>query len=415
MVSALWSRLKQPAAWYIGVSLLVSFVGFVRAFLFMHTLGLAELGVLVVAQTIGQGVGLLQGGLLSGGYRMFAAVDRAEREKLNNLLFSFFAVLLALLALLWALLAASGAALLPPALLLASIALGMATLVATWMTNTLLGSQRTGELNRINLIAVVGAVALLPVAYYGGLWGALLALLAQPLVLVAVCLLRQRDLRPTGWLFDRASLRRVFGFGFIPFLATMFVLLNYQIERWAIGSLLGAAELGQFYLVFLYASLFALVPGAILSIFFPRAIRAYQDGAMDEVRAILRNHVLLVLAYLAAVVALTLLALRPVVALVFPAHAGNVDYVLLFLPGLVALVLCDPLALLLNAALRLRVMFWAGLGSVLLLCGLIGAAAGAGMFALGAMALIKSIVNVAVLLLYAAYVWRHWRRMLAPR
>lgn len=414
MAGALRSRLKHPAALYVGVSLLVSFVGFVRAFLFMHTLGLVELGILVVAQTIGQGVVMLQGGLLNGGYRMFAADARPDQVQVNNLLFSFFALLLALLLLVWAAIAGSALALPVSAeMLLASIVLGLATLVANWMTNTLLGSQRTAELNRINLMALIAAVALLPVAYCYGLWGALLALLAQPLVFVAVCLLRQRDLRPTAWLFDRALIRRVLGFGFIPFVAGLFVLLNYQIERWAIGSMLGAADLGRFYLVFLYASLFALVPGAVLNILFPQAIRCYQAGDMSAFRAILRKHVLLLIAYLVTVVLLTLLALRPMVALVFPEHSTNVDYVLLFLPGLVALVLCDPLTLLFNAAVRLRIMFWAGLASVALFCGMILAALSYGQFGLGAMALIKSAVNVAVLLMYAAYVWLH-RRMLAP-
>ncbi|MES3025490.1 MAG: hypothetical protein V4857_28265 [Pseudomonadota bacterium] len=415
-MAALWSRLRQPSTLYIVVSLLVSFVGFARAFLFMKSLGLVELGVLVFVQAIAQGVVMLQFGLINGGYRIYATDAERDQVKINNLLFSFFGCLLGALVLLWAGVAASGIAFeVSDPMLLAGALLGIAMLASNWLTNTLLGSKLIAELNSINLLAVAIGVAVLPVAYFWGLWGALGATAAQPLVFVLLCLWRNKQLRPTRWAYDRALLGRVIGFGFIPFVAGIFVLLNYQIERWAIAGMLGAEALGRFYLVFLYASLFALVPGAVSSIFFPDAIRAFQSGRMDEFRRIIRKHLVMLLAYLVPVLLLTVFALPPLVALVFPIHRENVGFVFLFLPGLVALVLCDPLTQVLNSALRLQVILWTGLASIVMFGGLILGAHRLGMFSLGAMASIKSAVNIAVFLIFLAYLARHRRAILFAR
>ncbi|MES2016807.1 MAG: hypothetical protein V4484_09940 [Pseudomonadota bacterium] len=415
MTAQWWRKLNTPAAWYVVVSLLVSFVGFVRAFLFMHSLGLVELGILVFVQTIAQAVVLMQGGLINGGYRIYAGNRDQEQQQINNLLFSCFAILSGTVLLAWTICAVSGVVFqMSFALLLGALILGLATLLANWLTNTLLGSQRIAEINRINLWSVLVSVALLPLAYLGGLWGATLALAAQPIVFVSVCLLRHRPLRPQRWELQLPLIRRVLSFGFIPFLASIFVLLNYQIERWAIAGLLGAADLGRFYLVFLYATLFVLVPGSIMSIFYPKALRAHQDAQGTLFKAIVRRHALLILAYAALVAGVTLLALRPMVALLFPEHEPNVRYVMLFLPGLVALVLCDPLTLVLNVALRLRVLLWAGLSSVVLLSALIAAATMLGLFDLRAMAVIKSLVAASTFTIYATYVLRHRKELMRP-
>jgi O-antigen/teichoic acid export membrane protein len=413
MRGVIWNRVKNPATFYVLVSLLVSFVGFVRAFLFMRSLGLVELGVLVFVQTIGQGIVMLQFGLINGGYRMFAGGDQGDQRQVNDFLFSVFGVLLLSLFLAWSLLAASGKVLsLSGPLLLAALLLGFVTLVANWLTNTLLGSRRIREINNINVLTMVTSVILLPVAYYGGLWGAVLGVTAQPLMFVLISLWRLPGLRPTGWLWDMALARRMLAVGFIPFVAGVFVLLNYQIERWSIASLLGKADLGRFYLVFLYATLFALVPGSVMSIFYPNALRAYQAGDLAGFRAIVRRHVLVVGGYALLVVAFSVIALPLMVALLFPAHTENVAYVYLFLPGLVALVLCDPATLIMNVTLRLRVMLWAGLCSVAILSGLIIAATMSGVFGLREMALIKSLVTICSFGIYWMYVARHRQALL---
>ena len=61
-------------------------------------------------------------------------------------------------------------------------------------------------------------------------------------------------------------------------------MLYLQAERWSINGVLGVEALGSFYLVFLYVSLFQLVPNSVNSIFFPKGVKSYAEKRYDEFR-----------------------------------------------------------------------------------------------------------------------------------
>lgn len=116
----------------------------------------------------------------------------------------------------------------------------------------------------------------LPLAFMIGFWGGMLVIMIQPLVFVSMAVLRNKELLPTGFYFNLKYVKYILSFGFIPFLGGIFSSIYLQVERWSITEVLGVEALGGFYLVFLYVSLFLLIPNSINAIFFRRVSRLIQ-------------------------------------------------------------------------------------------------------------------------------------------
>ena len=358
--------LTRPTTLYVIVNIAVSFVGFLRSFAFMRWLGLEDLGLISLAQTVMQFIGLFQIGLINGGYRMFSLNKVREQERVNNLLFTSFGIFLVVFLLAWGVIAASGnKIIMDNDLLLVAIIGGILTLTNNWLNNTLVGKQKLGEINIINVIAICASVLSLTLVYFIGFWGAIISIVIHPLCFLTITLIRNKDLRPTGFLIDKALIKEILGYGFIPFLSGIFVMLNLQMERWSIAGFLGNEALGRFYLVFLFNTLFMLIPTSVQSIFFPKAVRSYDEGNMIEFRGVIKRLSVVTIIYDVAIIIATILLLKPVVSIVFPLHADNVIYVYLFLPGLLAWSLESVTGLVLNSSLRLKIMLYAGLSGFL--------------------------------------------------
>ena len=83
------------------MNIFVSSVGFIRSFLFMRWLDNNELGIISLVQTVMLFLSLFQIGLVNGGYRIFA-LDKAEQQlDINNVLFSYFALLTGVVLTAW--------------------------------------------------------------------------------------------------------------------------------------------------------------------------------------------------------------------------------------------------------------------------------------------------------------------------
>lgn len=365
-----------------------------------------ELGLISLMQTVILFLGLLQFGLINGGYRIFALDKKQQQEDINNLLFSYLAILSGVLLGAWMLFYVLDFSLvMSNVLLLLSIICGVFTLLMTWLTNTLIGKQLIVEINKINLFTALVSLLVLPLAFVWDIKGAIIVQFTQPFVFVAVTLFRNPELRPTRWLFDLRLIRYILHFGFIPFCAGIFVIVNLQIERWSIVKILGTEALGEFYLVFLYATLFVLIPVSLLNIFFPPVIRAYEQADFVRFNSLMKQYIALLAVYLAAVVLFTIFLLAFFIEWIFPTHIANVIYVYYFLPGLIALVLCDPFSLILNATVRLHPMLIGGIISIVINIVLVLVFNHYRDFTLINMSVIKSIINIIVLVYYGMYVF----------
>lgn len=406
--------LTRPTTLYVVVNLVVSFVGFLRSFAFMRWLGLEELGLISLALTVIQFIGLFQLGFINGGYRMFSLNKVKEQERVNNLLFTAFGIFLFLFLIAWGIIVGTRhKILMDNDLLLVAILVGILTLVNTWLNNTLIGKQKLGEINFINLIAISASVLSLLLVYFIGFWGAIISLTVHPLCYVALTLKRNKDLRPTSFLIDKALINEILSYGFIPFLAGVFIMINLQIERWSIAGFLGNEALGRFYLVFLFNTLFMLIPTSVQSIFFPQAVRTYDEGNIVEFKNVIKKLSLVTVAYDAAIVLATLFLFKSFVTLVFPLHVDNVIYVYFFIPGLLASSFDSVTGLVLNASLRLKVLLWAGCAGLLINATGVFILKTNGLLSLEAMACLKSLVLIVTFVISLIFLVFNWKKIVS--
>ena len=405
-------KAKSPTSSYIIVNIIVSSVGFLRSFIFMRWLGLEELGLISLAQTVMQFISLFQIGLINGGYRLFSLNKVDDQRKINNLLFSFFFMLLGVFLFAWLVIVMTGhQVIMSNDLLLVSILCGVLMLSSNWLNNTLIGKQKFAEINKINLSSIVFSVACLLSVTIIGFWGAVLAIVIQPFVFVFLTLLRNMDLRPDAFYFDMKLVKYILSFGFIPFIAGIFTMLNLQIERWSIAGVLGEEALGRFYLVFLYQSLFLLVPTSIQSVFFPRAVRTFGEGDMTTFKSIIKKQTFSMVAYDVFILVITALFFEPTIKLLFPLHIENTIYVYYFIPGLLAMSFVEVTGLILMASVRLRPILIGGITNLTVNIAVVGILIYLNEMSLIKMAELKSLLLIIPFAIQLGYLLFNWKTL----
>lgn len=409
------AKVDKANYYYIIVNICLSAFSFLRSFVFMRTLDLTELGVISLIQTIFMFIGLLQCGLLNGGYRIISLGKAEEIEKTNNTIFSYISILTPI-GIIFCLLSSKFGWIkdLSLVLLLISVLFGLFTLINNWFHNVLIGEQKLADLNRINIISYAASLIALPLAFVMGFWGAVIVIAIQPLVFVGLCLFKYPELRPSGFFFDKSYIKYILSFGFIPFLGGIFSMIYIQVERWSITGQLGVDALGAFYLVFLYVSLYQLVPTSLNSIFFPKGVKSYANNDFSFFKRILKYYYLCLIGYGVAISIVTILLLKPVVALVFPNHLPGVVFVYLVLPGLIFSSLREPLGLILNSAIILKPMLYVNAAELLFdISGFVVMITG-GFFTLSNVAILRTLSGALSLAGYVVAILIIRKRLFVP-
>lgn len=352
------SFLKNNASLvFIAINVLVAFLGFVRSFAFMNFFNFKQLGIITLVSTGAMLIGFFQLGLINGGYRIIALREAESNIKTNNVIFSYFSVLSLFLLIIsilgfilgfftdWLILAIFNI-------------MGVCMLITNWLTNTLIGGSEFKRLNIANGVSAIASLLCLLLAYYFGIYGALLSLLIQPFLFIVIVFLTDNKEIPTNFDFDIAYIKYILGFGFVPFLSGIFFMVYMQIERWSINAFLGPEALGKMYLIFLTTTLWVLVPSSILNLFFPKAIKHYSEKDWLSFKKVIRLNSLITLGYCISVSIIIVVLLDPMVGLVFPKHQPYVYLVIVGLPGLIFRTLSDPISLYLNSVVKLKPIFW---------------------------------------------------------
>ena len=367
-------KVDKANYYYILVNIGLSAFSFVRSFVFMRVLDLKELGVISLVQTIFMFIGLLQMGLLNGGYRIISLGKKEEMERTNNTIYSYLAILLPL-GILFCFLSSifNWIKDLDLTLLIISVVFGIFTLLNNWYHNMLIGEQKLSEVNIANIISYTLSILLLPLAFAIGFWGGMSVIMIQPLAFVGVGMLRNKELRPTGFDFDLKYVKYILSFGFIPFLGGIFAAVYTQVERWSITDVLSVEALGGFYLVFLYVSLYQLVPTSINAIFFPKGVKSYSEGKYEEFKRYLKYYYLVLIGY------------------------GVVYYIL---PGLILQSMCEPIGLILNSAVILKPMLAVNATNLAFNVVSIGLMITIGIFTLDHVAMLRSLSGIVMISRY---------------
>lgn len=359
--------LRSSSFIFIAINILVAFLGFVRSFAFMKFFDFKELGIITLVSTAAALIGFFQIGLINGGYRIIALQDKDLRIKTNNVVFSFFGVLL--IALFLGSIVGYFLGWFSNVLILIVVnVLGIGMLVNNWLTNTLIGGSEFKRLNIANASSALASLLCLVLAYYFGLYGALISLVIQPLLFVLLVFTTDHKELPTKFDFDLKHIKYILSFGFIPFVSGIFFMLYQQIERWGVNLFLGPEALGKMYLVFLMTTLFLLIPTSINSLFFPRSVKLFSDGENMLLKKLINQYFLILILYCSICIILTVLIFPSLIEFVFPNHYLYINLVFILLPGLVFRCLCDPIGLLLNSMVKLKPILYSDIISTVFYC-----------------------------------------------
>lgn len=370
-IKSLLSGQKQKLS-YVVINIVMALMGFVKSYITMKYLGFYEVGLIAMIQSVMEFVSMLQMGLLSGGFRMYFVNTKTVNKRINSMLFSYFGLLSFLFVLVLAIyIVVTGKLTLQSGLLLLGGIVGVFTLAKTWLSNLLIAAQKLSELNRLNVSStVISFLFLLLVPFYG-LVGCILLIASQPVLFIIFALWKYPEFRPAGLVFRKSLLRKMWLFGFIPFLAGILIKVDDQVERWGIINTLGLEELGKYNLVLIYCSVFMLVPASINPIFFPKTILQYKENDVAGVKSTMKKYVLILFGYALFAFAMTALFLPYFVNLLLPKYNVGVPYLWYIFPYLLAQILIMPLDFIYTLTAKYRIMFFSYSFGVLLFVGLV--------------------------------------------
>lgn len=351
---------KNTSFVFITVNVLVAFLGFVRSFAFMKLFNFNELGLITIINTGAMLIGFFQFGLINGGYRIISLKKEDSTQKTNNVIFSYFGMLFFIIILVY-LIGVFAGIILEKTYVLISVFIGLFNLVVNWLTNTLIGNKEYIRLNIASLIAAIIGLFSLGLAFYFGIYGAVLSLFLQPLLFVLIVFLTGKNEFPKKFDFEIAYIKYILSFGFIPFLSGMFILIYMQVERWGINFYLGSEALGKMYLVFIITALWTLIPTSINSLFFPDAVKLYVNNNFVELSKLIKKYYAILIGYSFVISVLVILLLHLFVGWFFPNHLPFVYLAIMVLPALILRTMTDPIILLLNSMVILKPIFYGDL------------------------------------------------------
>ena len=175
---------------FIIINLFVHAINFLRSFLFMRVLDLADLGMISLVQTCIMFIGFMHFGFFQGGYRLIA-YKHDESDQVNNIVFSFLGCLGVLLIAFALIFPVTGIDfIIGNQYLLLSVIAGIFTLATTWLTNTMTVKKMIPEINQIFAISGIVSIALIALVFVWGTFGGILSIMIQPVVFVTLALLR---------------------------------------------------------------------------------------------------------------------------------------------------------------------------------------------------------------------------------
>lgn len=337
--------ISEPKAQFVAINLLVNLLFLVRGYVFMIALGYRDLGLVSLLQSIVMLLGIMQFGVLSGGYRLILSEDEDKRRQIVDLVYTFIA-LLTLAGLIVA-----GAAFVwldnssDAVIGLLGVVGGGAMLVRNWQTNQLIAAERLPLLNAINFGAAL--VSLLPLAFLdiAPLAACAATLVLYPLAFAIPAWFAGADQRPRGFALGLTTARGIMAAGFLVFLAGMLLQVNIQIERWYVTLELGVEALGHLFVATMFVTVLQLVPNALNAVFLPPAVAAKGAADTAALRRTLRQYAAVLLAYATAAGLAVWLLAEPVLALLAPFYIPDLTYVYLIAPGALAITVAGAFGL----------------------------------------------------------------------
>ena len=333
----------------------------------MDILNKEELGYIALFQSTIVLIGFLQTGIIYGGYRLISfSPDR--KENANNAVMTYLLSLFIVMGIGFAILSF----LLPINWFWgAGILVGISSLWNNWITNLHVGLGRTKLLSALMLASIMLSFLGIPVLYKFQIVGAVLIIAIQPITFIVLSYIYNRDFKFKLTFRSIPYIRICLKYGFVPFLTGILYYVNLQFERWIIGLDLGVKALGEYFLVFVYCSLFLVIPSALATINFPKMMKLLRNTKVKGFSFIkvFKLYYIELGAYLILMFIATFWILPLIVEILLPAHKGGIQYVKIVFWGLLPFTLVDPISILINAKLHYKELLYVYIFAVLISSG----------------------------------------------
>lgn len=346
---------------FIAVTILSSIVTFIKSYFFMDILSKEELGYMALFQSMILIVNFFQMGVIYGGYRLIS-FSVSRQKKANDTIVTYLAFLFIFfiasffiinffIPINW--------------FWTAGLAVGLLSLWSNWISNMHVALGRTNKLSYITLASIVLSFSAMPLLYTSSIVGAVALIGLQPIFLILLSYVFNKDFGFKIDLENKLYIKLVIRLGFVPFLTGVLHYVNLQIERWIIGLDLGVEALGEYYLVFLYVSLFAVIPGALGTLNFPKFIKSLsQHNSNKGLVEIFKIYYIEILLYLLLISFGTFIIMPWLIEIFLPKHISGIKYVQIVFIGLVFFTLIDPISFIINAKLHYRELLYIYMGAL---------------------------------------------------
>jgi O-antigen/teichoic acid export membrane protein len=347
---------------YIAVTVLSSVVTFIKSYLFMDILTKEDLGYMALFQSMILIVNFFQMGVIYGGYRVIS-FSISRQRKVNDAVVTYLFLLLSVFTFLFFILN-----------FFISISwfwtigmiVGLLSLWANWISNMFIALGKTNKLSLVTLISIGLSFIALPLLYSYSVYGAITLIALQPIFFILFSYLFNQDFRFKINFKSVVYLRLIIKLGFIPFVTGVLHYINLQVERWVIGIDLGVKALGDYYLVFVYVGLFAVIPSALGTLNFPKFMKmlSREKNDFQNLAKIFKLYYIEIVSYLLFIGLSTFYIMPWIIKMILPAHETGVYYVQIVFVGLVVFTLIDPISFIINAKLHYRELLYIYIGAL---------------------------------------------------
>lgn len=348
---------------FIGINIFSSAILFIRSIFFLRYLPDDSLGIIMLFQALIALFSVFQFGIINGGLRFFS-IDNYVKDftSTNNFIHSFILGLTLISILI----------LFATNLILSvdiktysfAIITGGFALLNNWVINLLIARKQLKSVNMLNLMAAIISALTSLLIFPLGNTGALIAIASSYITSPIIFFILFRQYRVSKVSFDFAILKKLLYFGFVPYLSGITITLNNSIDKFFIAHNLSYDGLGKFYLATIFLTVFNLFPNNLNSVLYPGVINNYTNRKLNLVIRTIRNYMAIILIYNVIMYASVHFFGEKLVFLIFPDKIDQLKYLLIILPGILAISFSKPLSFLLYTSLNQKSIFLSNLLSL---------------------------------------------------
>lgn len=338
-------RQNSGLAIYTLLSLVASGFAFYRSILIGSKINVSELGDLSLVLSNVAIFSLVHFGFLSGSLRELSKGEvrtRTEVIELKNFLFFIVIASVFLIILIMKLFNSSW----PNRTNLLSLVLVLLNLHMSWKTNEMIALKKRFFLGTTAIVSAAVSSFYILISETPSLDNVLFGLMLQPLIFWVMTLPPKVHLKVK---FHKSLLDSIMRLGISLFLTTALFTLSLNLEKIAIGDVLGKEALGSLYLFYLLFVVAFLVPNSVGNFYYPDLVRAYVDGNKSIVQVI-RRKIFLYHSFYYGLLLLGVVYIAPSFTAAFlPTHVEFIPTLFYALPIVLVKIYSDAIYLFLSA------------------------------------------------------------------